>query len=34
MILLERLAFTELIGMFLNVKLGTGLIRNLVAVDI
>lgn len=34
MILLELLAFTELIGKFLNVKLDTGLIRNLVAMDI
>ena len=32
-ILLEQLAFTELIGVFLNVKLDTGLTRNLVAVD-
>lgn len=34
MILLELLAFTELIGRFLKVKLDTGLTRNLVAVDI
>lgn len=34
MILLELLAFTELIGRFLNVKLDTGLTHNLVAMDI
>ncbi len=34
MILLELLVFTQLIGRFPNVKLDTGLTRNLVAVDI